>query len=315
MKHFILTFTTICFILFTFNNNIKATNIHIVYANKDKAKELLTSNDSFTNRWNHFDIAVRTHSNYATKEQLFQIAGKSCLEWSETDKNKLDSIAKYIEKRIECLGLKIDIPREIIMIKTTMEEEGNAGAYTRNNWIAIGQSVMDADIHKLTYIVGHELFHILTRNSIDFKRKVYSTIGFNILDHEIQFKNDIRERIISNPDVDRYDSYGSFNINGSTQNCSMVLYTNKAYDGGSLFDYCNIGLIPLDNNFVPIQQKGKTLIYDLDEAKDFYDKVGNNTDYVFNPEEILADNFSYLLMESNNLPDKDLLQRIINALK
>lgn len=314
MKHIILIFITVC-TLFTFSNKLVATNIHFVYVNKDKAKELLMSNDSFTDRWNNFDIAVRTHSNHMTKEQLLKIAGKSCLDWSENDKNKLDSIAKYIERRIETLGMKTDIPKEIIMIKTTMEEEGNAGAYTRNNWIAIGQSVMDADISKLTYIVGHELFHILTRHSLDFKRRVYSTIGFKIMDHEIQFEKDIKEKIISNPDVDRYDSYSSFNINGTTQNCSMILYTKKTYNGGSLFDYCNVGLVPLDNNLIPIRHDGKTLIYSLDEAKDFYDKVGNNTDYVFNPEEILADNFSFLIMGDNNVPDKDLLFRIINALK
>lgn len=60
------------------------------------------------------------------------------------------------------------------------------------------------------------------------------------------------------------------------------------------FDYVHIGFDSLDNNFNPGDERSvKTIVYDLDDASDFFkDKVGRNTGYVINPEECLADNFS-----------------------
>lgn len=69
-----------------------------------------------------------------------------------------------------------------------MQEEGGADAYTRKNWIAINENVLNnAQETQLKSLVAHELFHILTRYDLNFKKAVYQTIGFTVLDREIIF--------------------------------------------------------------------------------------------------------------------------------
>ena len=95
----------------------------------------------------------------------------------------------------------------------------------------------------------------------------------------------------------------------------MILYTNKTYQGGELFDYLNIGLIPLNEKLIPIQDGGKTIIYSIDMAIDFFDKVGENTKYIINPEEIMAENFSLLFTQTQNLPNPEIITHIQESLQ
>ncbi len=100
----------------------------------------------------------------------------------------------------------------------------------------------------------------------------------------------------------------------------MVIYTTKPYEGGSFFSYIHIGLIPIDKNTCKaIEKEGKAVIYSIDEAADFYDKMGRNTQYVIDPEEVLADNFSLLLTEvtkvTKALPSPEVIQKMEEACK
>lgn len=89
----------------------------------------------------------------------------------------------------------------------------------------------------------------------------------------------------------------------------------KPYSNGSLFDYLKIGLVPLNEEMIPLQQDGKTIIYSLDDATDFYDQVGKNTSYVIHPEEILADNFALTLINKADVPNPEIISRIKAVLK
>ena len=197
-----------------------------------------------------------------------------------------------------------------------MEEEGKVIAYTRENWIALGEEALsELDNETLREIMAHELFHVLTRNSMDFKKAIYATIGFNITRQEIIFPAELVNKRISNPDISRHDSYASFLIDGKEQNCTMVLYTDREYTEGGLTDYLNVGLVLLDEHFIPLQQNGETVIYPISKAENFYEKVGRNTNYTIHPEEILADNFAYTLTNTSKVKDSEIIQRIKEVLK
>ena len=74
---------------------------------------------------------------------------------------------------------------------------------------------------------SHELFHLLTRQNSNFKKDIYKVIGFTVIEKEIIFPSDLAEIRISNPDISRYDSYGTFTIGGQKQYCTMVIYTDR----------------------------------------------------------------------------------------
>ena len=87
------------------------------------------------------------------------------------------------------------------------------------------------------------------------------------------------------------------------------------YDGKTLFDYLKVGLVPLNGDFVPVQKAGKTIIYALDEAEDFYTQVGKNTNYLIHPEEIMADNFAFTLIGKKDLANPEIIQNVQKVLK
>ena len=90
----------------------------------------------------------------------------------------------------------------------------------------------------------------------------------------------------------------------------MVTYTDVPYTEGTLFQYIKVGLVPLNEQFVPLQENGVTIIYSLEQASDFQSKIGKNTNYVIDPEEVLADNFSFLMIEKAGLPDPQIVENL-----
>ena len=125
---------------------------------------------------------------------------------------------KSLDAEIKKQSYNLDFPKEIIFVKTTQKEEGNAEAYTRVNWIAIGEHALkEASDADLKYLVAHELFHLLTRQNSNFKKDIYKVIGCTVIEKEIIFPSDWAEIRISNPDISRYDRYGTFTIGGQKQ--------------------------------------------------------------------------------------------------
>lgn len=290
-------------------------NIPFRFATRAEAQMLITDIDEYTRGWNQFDINVRLQTEQGRKSKLLAFAMEQTLNWSDKDKERVAKSIGTLDAEIKKQKLSLHFPKELVFVKTTMKEEGGAQGYTRKGWIAIGEKALsELDDAGLTLLIAHEIFHILTRNSLDFKKAAYSTIGFAVMDREILFPADIIEKRISNPDVNRYDSYISLTVNGKKENCTMMTYTDSPYDGKTLFDYMRVGLIPLNENLTPLQQDGKTVVYSIGQAADFYEQVGMNTDYVINPEEILAENFAFLLTGKKDLKTPETVGRLREAL-
>lgn len=309
---------TVCALLLAVAGKAQKTSTDIPYrfATRAEAQMLITDIDQYTTGLNQFDIDVRLQTQQGRKSQLLKLGMESTRNWSEADKARLNKAFAAVEAAIKKQKLKLTFPSEVILIKTSMVEEGGAAAYTRENWIAVGERVLEkAPDDYLAGLVAHELFHIMTRADVSLKRKAYSVIGFTVLDRPIVFPSDLMGKLISNPDISRRDSYAPFTVEGDSVNCAMVIYSDKPYTEGGLFDYIQIGLVPLNSQLVPLQQNGVTVIYDPKQVADFQERVGRNTAYVIDPEEVLADNFSYLLFGKADLPDPQIVENLGKALQ
>ena len=313
ISHWLLSVILCCLSI----NVFAQKKIPFRFATRAEAQMLITDIDNFTNKLNSFDINLRLGKEDGRKSELLRLAMNETLNWSEEEKKKITATFKSLQSKIDKQKLKIKYPQEVILVKTSMKEEMNVAAYTRKNWIALGEKyINEATNEELEYLLAHEIFHLLTRSNKEFKKSVYSLIGFNVTERELFFPIDIIEKRISNPDIELYDSYAEFTINGNKQKCSMIIYSKIPFSPEkSLSDYLSVGLIPLNDNLIPVQNDGKTVIYDIEQAEDFYEKIGKNTQYIINPEEILADNFAYLLIQKKDLPNPEILTKIAELLK
>lgn len=288
--------------------------ISLHYVDAAQARVLLSQEDATTRQWSRFDYEARLGKKGGTRQELIHFIADQARDWSELDKQRMQEAADTLNSHIKALNLSLTLPQEIRILKTTMAEEGGAGGYTRMDYIVVEEQIARMKPQQASYLLAHELFHVLTRNNSDFREKMYKLIGFNIVPEEFEVPADLRDVVITNPDVNRFDSYARFRIKSEERPCAMLIYANKPYEGGSFFNYLTIGLMPLKDGKAE-QKDGKTVIYGIKDAENFFEQVGRNTNYIINPEEILAENFAFLLTRKPVTGTPELIEKMRQALQ
>ena len=124
-------------------------------------------------------------------------------------------------------------------------------------------------------------------------------------------------RKITNPDAPRNDHYIRVRVGGKECLAVPILYADReTYDvarGGEFFDYLQFRLLLVERGKGPdsvrVRYDGdKPMLVDVPEAAGFFEQVGRNTGYIIHPEEILADNFALLVMDSRGVRSPEWLE-------
>lgn len=262
------------------------------FAGAQEASQLLLSNRSYYDNLTQNDLNFRLQKLDATLEEMETFAAEQTLDWTEEEKAAIDAAMQTIENICEERGYTLPPTDGIIFAKTTMHEECDANAYTHGTQIYLSERLVQYGLSDFSdaseyfqEVIAHELFHCLTRNHPDFRRDMYGILGFTVVDEDYDFAPEIDAIIISNPDVEHHNSYASFEINGEMKNCAVIFTGSKPFKkpGDNFFDDMVTGLIPVDD---------LSVMYTSDDAANFWEVFGENTDYVIDPEETMADNFS-----------------------
>lgn len=265
------------------------------FVDANEAAELLLSNRNYHENMNQEDLNFRMQKLDATLEELEAMVAGETRDYTDAEKVAVDEAMAAIDATCGERGYALPATEGIVFAKTTMREECDAAAYTHGTQIYLGERLLAKGLSEdpkdqaiFRQIVAHELFHCLTRNHPDFRRDMYGILGFTVVDEDYDFAPAIRERIISNPDVDHHNSYAAFEIDGEMKNCAVVFIAGKPFEkpGDNFFSSMVTGLVPIDD---------LTTMYTSKDAANFREVFGRNTDYVIDPEETLADNFAYTL--------------------
>lgn len=332
----VITAVLVCLSFLVFScqkdNPEKPTSkINYHFASLSEGQQLLAANDEYYNSMSQSNIDWRMRRTGASLNELKDFAQTCVRDFTDEEKAAITRAVASIEETLNAMGATLPFPDDITFVRTTMEEESNAGAYTHKTEIYIGERILqkgiphDGDDEATTesnrlyfnYAIAHELFHCLTRNSPKFRSQMYSLIGFTTMGSDFTFSPDIQNNILINPDVEHIDNYAEFTINGEKRNCELlVLFTKtwaEAYaevgDEASFFDFNQAVLVPID---------ALGTYYPIDEVPDFWDVVGRNTDYVIAPEECLADNFGFTVvygLDGKDYQTPELITSIYNALR
>jgi len=288
----------------------------VKYTSVEKGNQLLMQEDDYTKNWSQFDIDSRMQKKNSSKAELFEFIKKQTREWTSSEKNTLDSIFDNIDKLIKKNGFNIDFPDEIYIVKTTAKDEGGAFGFTRANYIVLKDDAIYSKQVDLTHLVLHELFHVLSRNNPEFRKEMYSLIGFRIME-SVDYPESIKQYRISNPDATQTDSYISLKVGEQSVDCMMIMYSKRDYDGGVFFNYVNIGFLSLVGEEVKAIEyiDNNAVLYEINQVSGFFEQVGMNTQYIINPEEIMAENFSLAILGNNDLPSQELVEKIKVVLK
>lgn len=290
--------------------------INMNFASLEQAKRLLTTEDAFTAAWSAFDIDSRMGKAGGNKTELLYFISEQAMEWTAEDRQMINASLERIGERIAEEGLKLDLEKEVILVKTTAKEEGGAVGYTRGGYIVLGEGFKNMSSPDLDKLLVHELFHVISRNNPELRKELYALIGFKMM-KPIEYPEVLKPLRITNPDATQTDSYIEIKVGKETVPCMMILYAKGNYAGGSFFNYLSIGFLRLEgeNLKTPVIGAEGPVIYGMDEVENFFEQVGKNTQYIIHPEEIMADNFAFAVLGKNGLEDQELVESIQAVLK
>jgi hypothetical protein len=290
------------------------TKVH--FATVEKAQDLLTTRDEYTDRWSKFDVYSRL-GRRGYPGELLKFIREQVRDWSEEEKGRITHIIKSITVNIHKKGFNLQFPDTVFMIKTNAKEESGAAGYTRANYIVLKDNIMNIPYNRLRKTVTHELFHVLSRNDSMLRRELYSTIGFTVC-NEVKYPPELAAFRMSNPDAPKNDAFIHLKAGEENVECMMILYADRPYRDGSFFDYLNIGFLRVsgeDHNKQIVYEGDKAVVYKPDEVSGFFEQIGNNTNYIIHPEEILAENFVFALQGIQGLPSPEIIEKISEKMR
>ncbi|MDN3689563.1 hypothetical protein [Cyclobacterium jeungdonense] len=268
-------------------------NTSIVFTPQAEAAERLGTSDTYTQTLSKFDLTSRTQNKESTEEEDYlTFASQQAQAWTAEEKTILEERILGIKEKIDALGLQLEFPEEILLIKSTMNEEGGAVSYTRENYIVVRGLVNES-------FLIHELFHILTRFKPEIRSDLFETIHFTE-SNRISYPEGIRDLVITNPDAPFLEHTITVEIDGESEEVVFILISEEEWDGGSFFTYLKQRLMFVEG---PADEKQATLVDDMPilrnfaAAADLEQKIGTNTEYTLHPEEILAEHFVMLVLE------------------
>jgi len=293
----------------------------IEFATIQQANEILLKRDNFVEHMSPFDRAARMKTDkVVTEKEFLEFVGKNVLEWDDAEKEKITSALLGIQK--QCEALSLPFPKKVFMIKTTGEEEGKA-AYTRANAIILPKNEIAAPPAKIRSMICHELFHILSRANPELREKLYAIIGF-VKCGEAEFPSELKSRKITNPDAPANNHRILLKFHGKDAWAIPILFSAvEKYDparGGEFFDYLQFKFLIVENQVLapdvnPANSGRKDRLAGIEEFSGFEEQVGKNTKYIIHPEEILADNFTLLLLERDKALSPKIITRMETVLK
>ena len=284
------------------------------YADKAEGIAYFEKNDTYYNNLSQRDLNWRMKKIGANAEELREYAKKQVMDFTDEEKQYIDSRLARISQRFDEIGFKYPLDKDIVLVKTTMSEEMDAGGYTFENYIFLGESLIDDYLdagedyaYLMDEVLAHEICHVLTRNDRDFRAKLYRSIGFELGD-EPEFSDEVKTKILSNPDVEKYDCYSYFTVDGKKKKGTVVSVFDEDYKEG---EYAFKYMVPY---VVFYDEPDK--IYPISEISDFYDVFGKNTEYIIAAEECLADNFSFAVVygDKANYSSPEIIKYILKVM-
>ena len=289
------------------------------FATAGQAAEMLGRRDDFVRALSPFDRSARlkTPRNVSEEEYLAFVRRQS-LDWTAGEMARVNTVLTSTGAKLAAFRPFADT--KFVFVKTSGLEEGGA-AYTRGAAVFLPRAVLAKPAPELETLVLHEMFHVVSRGNPVLRKALYALIGFEVTD-DIELPPSYRSRKITNPDAPAIDSVIELPGEKTSIHVAPILFSRTtAYDpqkGGEFFDYLQFRLMvveKLDGRWSPVLLHDEPRLLEVKNVPSFFDRIGRNTNYVIHPDEILADNFVYLVQGRTDLPTPGLVLKMRQVLK
>ena len=300
------------------------------FASLETGRTLVSTRDTFIGALSRFDRQVRLQTDgEATEAALLEFLAREVVAWDDatTGNDPVEATTRtLITQSIERLrpkleSFRIPLPKTVLLVQVSGKEEANA-AYTRGTAIMLPKPrIQKMKPDALDRLLLHELFHVLSRNAPELRRDLYRIIGFHVCD-PMALPPAMADLKLTNPDAPLIDCRIELTDDGEACWAAPILYSSSAtYDAVKkppLFQYLTFRLMKLeehDGRWRPLLKEGEPVLIDPAQSKSFADQIGQNTKYIIHPDEVLADNFVFLVMQTEKLPSPEIIERMSERLR
>ena len=290
---------------------------HVRFATAAEAAAILTKHDALVASMSPFDRSARLQVGRDVPEaEYLAFVAKETRDWTPAERELLRPMLE--DFRAKTAKWKMDLPAEVLFLKTTGREEGRA-AYCRGAAVVLPQNLLLGEKPEmLRKIVFHELFHVFSSHHPELRRALYAVVGYEVCP-ELALPPELARRKLTNPDAPRMDSFIRLRVGGEIVAAAPILLgRSDLYDektGGAFFQQMDFRFLALAEDpsgawRVAMKPDGTgARLIAPSEAPDYLDRVGHNTEYVIHPEEILADNFVFLA-DGAKVPSPEILEKL-----
>jgi len=298
---------------------VEVGKLSFVFAEPATGRKILGARDAFVSRLSTFDRQARMQSpTEVSNESYLEFVSQQVRPWQPDQQAKLSEVLQDLAAPLS--GMSFPKLSKVELVQTTGREEGEA-AYTRSNAIVLPRSKIELPPRALRKLLLHELFHVVSRTDAKLRDELYAVLGFRP-SNEIQLPAEWQSRRLTNPDAPVIEHVMTVQLAKHEQrHVAPVLFASSPYDpeeSRSMFAYLKFQLLQVVPNeqgdYEAAEEQGQPLWLSPTLA-DFRRQIGGNTGYIIHPEEVLADNFVALVLETEGLPDPWILKKMAKILR
>lgn len=272
---------------------------------------ILSANDEYLSVLSASDLSIRLHGAPGTSADLGRLYAGATLAWSEADTRRLREMVS--RHRADLDAIAPWLPETVYFIKGGEAIEGGI-PHTRGAAIFFGGALPEGDA-RLDQLFLHELFHVLSRHSAARHDELYGVIGFAPCDAVLPA--DTASRLITNPDAPHVGHAAPLSASDQSLLATPLLIAEPArYDPAkpNLGQYFTVVLTPMRRGGDGKCRPAEGVNLSQAQIRDaIFAAAGRNTNYLFHPEEIMADNFAQMMLRET-APDAWVHERLARLL-
>ena len=269
------------------------------FATADESRLRLGTRDAFVAAMSPYDRAARTaRAGTVTEAEFLAHAAAQVLDWQPAEITKISALIAKISTRLK--PLQLPLPEVVWFIKTTGREEAET-PYTRGNAIVLPQQYLGVATEEMERVIIHELFHVISRHAPDRRNALYAIVGYRDCG-PLKWPPELEPRRITNPDAPENRHCITLARGGAPLTFYPVLFAKEdAYDPrlpGSFIDRMAFQLLAVmgsGTTWTAGRAGDALVLLDAGNVPEYFNAIGLNTRYIIHPEEILADNFIFLV--------------------
>lgn len=271
----------------------------------------------------YFDLVTASEMSIQMRKPLTEGDGRAELlprymAFLKSDVSNFDyKESKFVEDVLErvfknCQEVSPGLfPDTLRLIKTKGTHYGDGVWYTRGKCIVIPANELESrKTNPFTTTVYHEVFHVVSRLQKAKSAELYQMIGFKGIGlDKLKLPDELAARVLYNPDgVDFAQKISLTMEDGSRIEAVPIIFSKVVgHQPGqdAFFSYVEFNLYPImaqpDGTWsVQTQPDGFTSPLSMEKVPDFFRQIRDNTGYIIHPDEVLADNFSFIMTGRKN---------------